>query len=118
MNIYQSHLIQTDCLFLNCIADVYINVIVMSVFLYCECLLESLFIVPAEKGVLYKERNSGAYRLSAYYFAKITSDLPLSFILPTVMYTSFFWMSGLGGPREFFLTYLVILLQVLVAQVD
>lgn len=77
-----------------------------------ECITQ----FPAEKAVLYKERTSGAYRLSAYYFAKITSELPLTFILPTVMYTSFFWMAGLGGAAEFFLTYLVILLQVLVSQ--
>ena len=75
-------------------------------------------LVPAEKGVLSKERSSGAYRLSAYYFAKMTSDLPLTFILPTVMFTLLFFLAGLGGAAEFFLSLLVIYLQVLISQVS
>ena len=79
--------------------------------------MSSFVLVPAEKGVLSKERSSGAYRLSAYYFAKMTSDLPLTFILPTVMFTLLFFLAGLGGAAEFFPSLLVIYLQVLISQV-
>lgn len=72
---------------------------------------------PAEKGVITKERASGSYRLSAYYVAKMTSDLPLSLLLPTVMYFLVFIMSGIGGVGEFFMTFPFILLQVLLSQV-
>ena len=72
---------------------------------------------PAEKPVIAKERGAGSYRLSAYYLAKCTSDLPINFLLPTFMFTVLFLSSGLGGPLEFFTMYPVLLLQVLLAQV-
>ncbi|WAQ98346.1 AB22G-like protein [Mya arenaria] len=68
------------------------------------------------KPVIAKERAAGAYRLSAYYIAKCTSDLPLSFSLPTFMFLVLFVMAGLGGVPEFFMTYPIVLLQVLVSQ--
>ncbi|XP_052791391.1 uncharacterized protein LOC128225564 [Mya arenaria] len=77
---------------------------------------EAISTYPAEKPVIAKERAAGAYRLSAYYIAKCTSDLPLSFSLPTFMFLVLFVMAGLGGVPEFFMTYPIVLLQVLVSQ--
>lgn len=77
---------------------------------------ETITTYPSERAVISKERSAGSYRLSAYYCAKMTSDLPLTFILPTLMYIIFFTMSGVGGVVEFFATYPVILLQVLLSQ--
>ncbi|KAL4227808.1 hypothetical protein ACF0H5_013245 [Mactra antiquata] len=77
---------------------------------------EAISTYPVEKGVIAKERAAGTYRLSAYYFAKMTSELPLTFMLPTVMYTTFFLMSGIGGVAEYFMTFSIILVQILVAQ--
>lgn len=77
---------------------------------------EAISTYPAEKGVIAKERGAGSYRLSAYYVAKMTSDLPLALILPTMMYVVIYSMSGVGGVPEFFMTYVIIILQVLLSQ--
>ena len=73
--------------------------------------------VPAERGVIAKERMTGAYRLSAYYLAKSASELPLHVIGPIPFYTFGFWMAGLGGVSEFFSTLAILLLTIVTAQV-
>lgn len=68
--------------------------------------------------MLVKERASGMYRLSAYFLARIVSDLPLELILPTMFVTVVYWMSGLKTTASgFFLTLLVVLYNVFVSQV-
>jgi len=65
-----------------------------------------------ERPVVCKERAAGAYRLSAYFLAKVTGDLPDTFTLPVFMYTLFFWLGDFGGPHQFFQILAVMLLQV------
>ncbi|CAF4435932.1 unnamed protein product, partial [Adineta steineri] len=47
---------------------------------------------PRETSVINKERASGSFRLSAYYFAKCLSETPIKLFLPAISYTIMYWM--------------------------
>jgi hypothetical protein len=42
--------------------------------------------------VLNKERDTGTYRLSAYYLAKVLAEVPLMLVLPFVYAVITYWM--------------------------
>jgi len=42
--------------------------------------------------VLNKERDTGTYRLSAYYLAKVLAEVPLMMVLPFVYAVITYWM--------------------------
>ncbi|XP_046556875.1 ABC transporter G family member 22-like [Haliotis rubra] len=71
---------------------------------------------PSERPIILKERAAGSYRLSAYYLAKMTSELPLVMILPTVATTIIYWMAGMKGVGEYFATVGIIILNALNGQ--
>ncbi|PIA63447.1 hypothetical protein AQUCO_00201055v1 [Aquilegia coerulea] len=80
-------------------------------------LFNAIFTFPQERPMLIKERSSGMYRLSSYYFARIAGDLPMELVLPTIFVAVTYWMSGLKpSPLIFILTLLIILFNVLVSQ--
>ncbi|XP_053388382.1 uncharacterized protein LOC123536199 [Mercenaria mercenaria] len=54
--------------------------------------------------VINKERSAHWYRLSAYYLAKMTSELVLVLIQPTVFVIIAYWVIGLSGIEAFFST--------------
>lgn len=67
--------------------------------------------------MLIKERSSGMYRLSSYYFARMAGDMPMELVLPTLFVTVTYWMGGLKPSLvTFVLTLLIILFNVLVSQ--
>ncbi|KAH0756813.1 hypothetical protein KY290_020306 [Solanum tuberosum] len=80
-------------------------------------LFSAIFAFPQERPMLIRERSSGMYRLSSYYFARTMGDLPMELVLPTIFVTVTYWMGGLK-PKfvTFILTLLIILLNVLVSQ--
>ncbi|XP_065880187.1 ABC transporter G family member 21 [Euphorbia lathyris] len=80
-------------------------------------LFSAIFTFPQERPMLIKERSSGMYRLSSYYFARIAGDLPMELVLPTIFVTITYWMGGLKPSLlTFVLTLLIILFNVLVSQ--
>ena len=78
----------------------------------------AIFTFPQERAMLSKERAADMYRLSAYFVARTTSDLPLDLILPVLFHVVVYFMAGLtrsAGP--FFLSMLTIFLCIVAAQV-
>ena len=64
-----------------------------------------------------KERAAGYYRLSAYYLAKLCSELPLVVLQPTLFLIVVYWMAGLNRSEAFLGTLFVLLLTALTGQV-
>ncbi|KAL3510878.1 hypothetical protein ACH5RR_030279 [Cinchona calisaya] len=80
-------------------------------------LFNAIFAFPQEQPMLIRERSSGMYRLSSYYFARTIGDLPMELVLPTIFITVTYWMGGLKPSLvTFLLTLLIILFNVLVSQ--
>ncbi|XP_031273677.1 ABC transporter G family member 21 isoform X1 [Pistacia vera] len=80
-------------------------------------LFNAIFTFPQERPMLIKERSSGMYRLSSYYFARMAGDLPMELVLPTIFVTVTYWMGGLKPSLiTFLLTLFIILFNVLVSQ--
>ncbi|GAB4834121.1 ABC transporter G member 22 [Ancistrocladus abbreviatus] len=77
----------------------------------------AIFTFPQERAMLKKERSADMYRLSAYFLARTTSDLPLDLLLPVLFITVVYFMAGLRlNAATFFLTILTIFLEIVAAQ--
>ena len=86
-------------------------------FMSFASLFAALFTFPAEYRMLLKERASGMYRLSAFYLARMISDLPLDCLYPSIFVFLLYWMGGLRADALAFLgNWLAVLLTVLVGQ--
>ncbi|KAJ8900802.1 hypothetical protein NDN08_000102 [Rhodosorus marinus] len=80
-------------------------------------MLSATYAFPTEKAVIRKDRSSGAYRLSAYFLAKSTAEVPLDVIYPIVWGSIVYWLVGLNPNIDRFFVYLLLLVtNVLVAQ--
>ena len=71
-----------------------------------------------EQGVVWRERSAGIYRLSAYYFAVITSELPVQLFMGTLFITITHWMTNLTPTAwHFFCIWLLLIQLIFPAQV-
>ena len=75
-------------------------------------------VVPPERVIIRRERDAGAYRLSAYYIAKITSELPLTLCAPLIFFSILYWMVGIGDATLWVTFLAVSLLFCLIVQVS
>ncbi|KAD3337395.1 hypothetical protein E3N88_32915 [Mikania micrantha] len=77
----------------------------------------AIFTFPQERAMLNKERAADMYRLSAYFMARTTSDLPLDLFLPMLFLLVVYFMAGLRLTAEsFFLTMVIVFLCIIAAQ--
>ncbi|XWS59337.1 hypothetical protein CRYUN_Cryun08bG0113200 [Craigia yunnanensis] len=77
----------------------------------------AIFTFPQERAMLSKERAADMYRLSAYFLARTTSDLPLDLILPVLFLLVVYFMAGLRlSASPFFLSMLTVFLCIVAAQ--
>ncbi|KAL6145418.1 hypothetical protein ACLB2K_056106 [Fragaria x ananassa] len=77
----------------------------------------AIFTFPQERAMLTKERAADMYRLSAYFVARTTSDLPLDLLLPVLFLVVVYFMAGLRLSAEtFFLSMLTVFLCIVAAQ--
>jgi ABC-type multidrug transport system permease subunit len=87
------------------------------IFLSFRSLFVSLFTFPDEQRMMIKERGSGMYRLSAFYFARTLSDLPMDFALPALFLVVVYFMGGLRySVAAFFGNFGTVILAMFVAQ--
>lgn len=56
----------------------------------------AIFTFPTERSIIFKERASGSYYLSAYFLSKTLSEMPTRLLLPTIFWTIAYWMSGVN----------------------
>ncbi|KAK9699272.1 hypothetical protein RND81_08G164200 [Saponaria officinalis] len=77
----------------------------------------AIFAFPQERAMLLKERAADMYRLSAYFLARTTSDLPLDLVLPLLFLLVVYFMAGLRlDAGTFFYTLLTVFLCIVAAQ--
>uniref|UniRef100_M0ZJJ8 White-brown-complex ABC transporter family n=1 Tax=Solanum tuberosum TaxID=4113 RepID=M0ZJJ8_SOLTU len=77
----------------------------------------TIFTFPQERAMLVKERSVNMYKLSAYFIARITTDLLLDLVLPVTFLVIVYFMVGLKLTfNAFSLTLLTILLSIIAAQ--
>ncbi|KAK9826122.1 hypothetical protein WJX81_005488 [Elliptochloris bilobata] len=86
-------------------------------FMAFRAIFVALFTFPNEQKMMIKERASGMYRLSAFYFARTASDLPMELSLPAGYILITYFMGGLRRDAgAFFANLLGTMLVTLVAQ--
>lgn len=84
-------------------------------FLSFRQLFVALFTFPDEFKMLLKERASGMYRLSAFYFARTASDLPMDMAIPTLFLLLVYFMGHLRyTAAAFFANFFTVILVMLV----
>jgi len=69
-----------------------------------DAMFGALFSFPSERELIYKERASGCYHLSAYFMAKTLSEFPTRMSLPGLYMVISYWLSGANPKFEIFIS--------------
>ncbi|XP_017980768.1 PREDICTED: ABC transporter G family member 22 isoform X1 [Theobroma cacao] len=89
----------------------------ISVFWAFFPMFTAIFTFPQERVMLALERSVGMYRLSAFFLARMTSDLPLDLIFPVAFLVIVYLMAGLKPTiTAFSLTMLTVFVSVVASQ--
>lgn len=56
----------------------------------------AIFTFPSERAIIFKERASGSYHLSAYFLSKTISEMPTRLSLPCMYWAIAYWMAGIN----------------------
>jgi ABC-type multidrug transport system ATPase subunit len=82
-----------------------------------NAMFAAIFSFPMERTIIFKERASGSYHLSAYFLAKTTSEAPTLLSLPAMFFIIAYWLAGINKSFVVFLaTGSIILLSVCVGE--
>jgi hypothetical protein len=73
-----------------------------------DSLFTAFMSFPSERELIFKERSSGSYRLSAYFIAKTISEAPMRLALPFVYIMISYWMSNLNEHLSAFFPFLAV----------
>jgi len=68
-----------------------------------EGTFSSIFTFPTERAIIFKERASGSYYLSAYFVSKTLSEMPTRLILPSTFWLIVYWMADINPRVDVFL---------------
>ena len=68
-----------------------------------DAMFGAIFAFPMERSIIFKERASGSYHLSAYFLAKTTSEAPTLLSLPTIFMIISYWMANVNSSFLLFL---------------
>ena len=76
-------------------------------------------LVADDEGVVRRERMAGIYRLSAYFLAVMTTEIPVVTVITTMFVTVTYWMAGLTPAAGNFLGHwLIVLMAAFACQVN
>mmetsp|Transcript_3840 Transcript_3840/g.7273 ORF Transcript_3840/g.7273 Transcript_3840/m.7273 type:complete len:650 (+) Transcript_3840:44-1993(+) len=81
-----------------------------------DSMFTAMMTFPPERAIIFKERSSGSYRLSAYFLSKTISEAPLRLTLPFTYLVISYWVSNLSTLSAFFPFLIVQLLSVLAGE--
>mmetsp|Transcript_13572 Transcript_13572/g.19848 ORF Transcript_13572/g.19848 Transcript_13572/m.19848 type:complete len:361 (+) Transcript_13572:2-1084(+) len=59
-------------------------------------MFSALFTFPLERSIIFKERASGSYHISAYFLSKTFSSLPSQLSLPVMFWIIAYWMANVN----------------------
>ncbi|ELR21493.1 ABC2 type transporter superfamily protein [Acanthamoeba castellanii str. Neff] len=72
-----------------------------------ETMFMTMLAFPGERAVLNKERDTGTYRLSSYFLAKVLAETPLDLVLPLFFGCITYWVVGLSAHAGAFFLWLL-----------